>query len=465
MITTVNYHIKKACNYSCKFCFAQFNGACESNAEEHEKIVRMVCQRDDFRKINFVGGEPTLLSDELVKLIKMAKEGGKVTSVTTNGSLLNEDWFAKVQGSLDMLTVSIDSSMQARNLEIGRATRKRVPANKEHYLDIAKWCEKYGIQLKINTVVCSYNKNDKDMAVLINELAPFRWKLFQALCVKGENDATAEDFSVTAEEFDAYVKRHRALLDRPDIMVPESNELMQGSYLMIGPDGRFFDNTKGCYTKSDKLVEVGIDKALTQINFDDAKFIERGGEYTVPTSETEKVVEQKEVSEMQTAAVATIPQSKPDSTSPAKEKRQPNASSKIEKLKNSGRLSKKTKTKKTRTVVEQAPSPLEQLTGRKHIGIYGKTDHFRERQRERCVDDYTLEKVLNGVTVNNHGKMCVIANVTYLQQFSQHAAFRNLVILLDLDSKCLITVFDTNDAYEYLRNKMDDNFKATVILQ
>jgi radical S-adenosyl methionine domain-containing protein 2 len=62
-------------------------------------------------------------------------------------------------------------------------------------------------------------------------------------------------------------------------MVKESNSVMQGSYIMVNPQGHFFDNTKGKYTVSEKVTEIGIEKALQQIQFDRQKFNIRNGNY------------------------------------------------------------------------------------------------------------------------------------------------------------------------------------------
>ena len=483
MITTVNYHIKKACNYSCKFCFAHFNGAKESCHSDQEAIVRMIANRDDVHKINFVGGEPTLLPN-LAYLIGIAKNGGLTTSVTTNGSMLDEKWFEKVSGRLDMLTVSIDSSNAARNLEIGRAC-KGVAPDKANYLRIAELCRKYGVQLKVNTVVCSYNKADSDMADLINAMAPFRWKVFQALSVEGENAATKDTFSVTHEEFDAYVERHRALLQNPAIVVPESNELMTGSYIMIGPDGRFFDNTKGCYTKSDKIVEVGFDNALKQVNFDDEKFIRRGGEYEVPSAETKPVPEQVEevdnVEEQEPVAEKPeTPVAEPEPSAPAIAKTPDDAElhndyggkeilfADRDKLLKSRRITKNKKKAKAKKITNAAPLQepvLDRLSGKSYIGLFGKTSHFRERQIDRDVDDYTLEKAISGIAVNTTGKMCLIAQPTYFQRKNVTYQADSLVIIIDLDKACLVTVYKTADTKKYLFPQNESKYQTTVILK
>ena len=62
-------------------------------------------------------------------------------------------------------------------------------------------------------------------------------------------------------------------------VVPESNEAMTGSYLMIDPLGRFFDNTKGQHTYSGPILAVGVETALTEIRVYPERFFERGGFY------------------------------------------------------------------------------------------------------------------------------------------------------------------------------------------
>ena len=58
-------------------------------------------------------------------------------------------------------------------------------------------------------------------------------------------------------------------------MLPEGNELMTESYLMMDPKGRFFQNSESRYTLSSSVLEVGISKALEEIVFNHDKFNER----------------------------------------------------------------------------------------------------------------------------------------------------------------------------------------------
>ena len=62
-------------------------------------------------------------------------------------------------------------------------------------------------------------------------------------------------------------------------MVPESNDLMTGSYVMVDPAGRFFDNVAGHHTYSRHLLEVGVEEALRDVSIAPEKFQSRSGQY------------------------------------------------------------------------------------------------------------------------------------------------------------------------------------------
>ena len=139
-----------------------------------------------------------------------------------------------------------------------------------------------------------------------------------------------------------------------------------------------------------------------------------------------------------------------------------------EKLLKSHRITKnkkKAKVKKDKDVVPTQESVLEQLTGKSRIGLFGKTDHFRERQLERSVDDYTVEKAISGIAVNTTGKMCLIVQPTYFQRKNVNYQADSLVIIIDLDKACLVTVYKTADTKKYLFPQNESKYQTTVILK
>ncbi len=139
-----------------------------------------------------------------------------------------------------------------------------------------------GIRLKCNTVVSRANVNE-DMRQFIEKLFPRRWKLFQVLPVQSENDTAINDFVISDQEFQAFVDRHQSLKGQGVEIIPENNEAMTNSYLMISPDGRFYWH--GPYGSGrtivygDPILEVGFEQALKQVHFSAMKFRDRGGEY------------------------------------------------------------------------------------------------------------------------------------------------------------------------------------------
>ena len=122
----------------------------------------------------------------------------------------------------------------------------------------------------------------EDMNESIARLAPFRWKCFQCLIVKTENDGSsnsmrdASRFLISDSQYDEFIKRH----SDQKCLIKETNELMKSSYLILDEYMRFLD--KGDdekYVISESILDVGVDKALEQIHWNEEAFADRQGEY------------------------------------------------------------------------------------------------------------------------------------------------------------------------------------------
>lgn len=216
-----------------------------------------------------------MLSPILPSLISTAKGQGATTCLVTNGSLLTPDHIREFH--LDWITLSIDSTDPETHRRLGRAI-KGIPCKPSHYIDLAAAVRQYDKRLKVNTVVNKFNVHE-DMIDFILELSPERWKIFQMLPVRGENDKFSGDLAISQEEFFAFVERHQTALNGSRIIiVPEDNRLMTGSYAMVDPLGRFFDNTDGSQHYGRSILEVGLERAWKDIQFYSERFIERGGQ-------------------------------------------------------------------------------------------------------------------------------------------------------------------------------------------
>jgi len=287
MIPTVNFHLIKACNYGCKFCYATFEDIKEKGLSEKAQyeLIDLLAQSKMFRKINFAGGEPTLLP-HIKELIKYAKSLGFETSIVTNGSRIDAKWVKEISTYLDILALSIDSIHDSTNIDIGRNEKGKV-ATKEKFLEISQACHLYGLNLKINTVISKYNKNEY-LAEFINQVKPFRWKILQVARVEGQNDSQFDGVKVTTEEFHAFCEQNKQGL-LPEIkFVIEPNDIIRGSYLMVDMLGRFYDSSKGCHSYSKPILEIGVEEALQEISVSYEKFTQREGDYSV-IEETIKV--------------------------------------------------------------------------------------------------------------------------------------------------------------------------------
>lgn len=271
---SVNYHFTRVCNKSCGFCFHTAKTSHIASIKEAKYGLRLL-KDSGMRKINFAGGEPFQYPKFLGQMIDFCKDNLHIESVSivSNGSLIKEDFLRKHGRNIDILAVSCDSFDEATNIEIGRGDGNQVP----QLYRVAKWCKKYNIKFKINTVVCHLNYPE-DMNHHIAALRPFRWKCFQVLIVAGENDSKitkrdARKFVITDEQFEIFCQNHK----EQKSFVAESNRLMASSYLILDEYMRFLD--KDCRRTSKSILDVGVQTALQSVRWDESAFMERGGMY------------------------------------------------------------------------------------------------------------------------------------------------------------------------------------------
>ncbi|KAI0834422.1 hypothetical protein F5Y06DRAFT_306828 [Hypoxylon sp. FL0890] len=280
---SVNYHFTRKCNLECAFCFHTEKTSHVATEDEMKHGLRLL--RDaGMRKINFAGGEPFLYPKKLAMLCRFCKEelGLESVSIITNGTKVTKEWMDHNGQWVDVLGVSCDSFNEETNKAIGRGTGKNV----EQLFRIRGWCRHLGIKFKLNTVVCIHNW-EEDMAAIVRELDPFRWKVFQVLYVEGENDADEKDAQlekhkrnarkllISDKQFETFCNKHRHL----KCFVPEPNSLMASSYILVDEYLCFLDKGEGVEKQSRSILEVGVQKALSEVRWDQEAFKQRGGLY------------------------------------------------------------------------------------------------------------------------------------------------------------------------------------------
>ena len=292
---TINLFVNSRCNYTCKHCYATFQdipGAklpklCEADAMA---IIQQIADEplaDNLvaRKITFVGGEPTL-HPALPRLVAFAKQSGLVTAVITNGLTASPRYLEQFAGNLDWVGLSIDGLNKTLNQQIGRATTAGRYLDGDSYLARIQWIKDIGARLKINTVVSALNQHS-DFNEFMRQAQPMRWKIFQVTPIAGQNDRFIKLLEIQRSAFDQFVARHSMLENRGIRVVAEPVETIRGSYVMISPDGRFFDDSEGCHYYSNRILDVGLSNAFNEVAFDAAKYDGRDGNYNPFTGQSQ----------------------------------------------------------------------------------------------------------------------------------------------------------------------------------
>lgn len=276
-IISVNYHFTRKCNFNCGFCFHTQKNTYKLPIEEARRGLQIL-KEYGVKKINFAGGEPFTESRFLGELVKICKLELKIEkiSIITNGSLVKRKFFEDFGKYIDVFGVSCDSFDKETNIKIGRGKKGD---NVKKLFELREWCKEYKIKFKLNTVVCNLNK-EENMVEYINKLNPDRWKCFQVLMVRGENEDSSKlrdvtKFQITDEEFNKFIERHKEI----KCLIPEPNNTMKSSYLILDEKMRFLDKGDGDEYMSESILDVGVQKALENIKYDEEEFKKRGGDY------------------------------------------------------------------------------------------------------------------------------------------------------------------------------------------
>ncbi|WP_066425088.1 viperin family antiviral radical SAM protein [Anabaena sp. 4-3] len=271
---SVNFHLWKPCNYHCRFCFATFRDIQGYLTLSDAKRLLFLLREAGTEKINFAGGEPTL-HPYIGELVAESRRLGFVTSIVSNGARMAE-LLDKHAGDIDWVALSVDSASEEIQKHLGRGNGNHVLQS----IDLFDKLHQYGIRVKLNTVVTRLNFQE-DMSSFVRRVRPERWKIFQVLPVNGQNDGSVEDLLISPQQFQQFVEQHKTLLDEGIRVVAETNNLMKDSYVMINPQGQFYNNsTTGAYFYSSPILEVGVNIALAQVGWNVETFLNRGGIYS-----------------------------------------------------------------------------------------------------------------------------------------------------------------------------------------
>ncbi|WP_076543075.1 viperin family antiviral radical SAM protein [Shewanella sp. UCD-KL21] len=282
----INFHMTEACNYSCGYCYASWEDNVNSSELHHDNLKvndllgqlaahflseNPLNQKLEYYtvRINFAGGEPLMLGRRFIDALVYAKSLGFNTSIITNGHFLNTHMLHKIAPHIDMLGISFDTGDYLLASSIGRIDRTGDWFSPEKLIET---CHDFRMlnpqgKVKVNTVVNAFNWRENLLGA-IEQIQPDKWKLLRVLPVQDQN------CTITDEQYYAYVTRHQSL---SKFIVEEDNDAMWQSYLMINPEGCFYQNTTsgGGHVQSLPILDVGVEVAFAQIDFNFDAFSHR----------------------------------------------------------------------------------------------------------------------------------------------------------------------------------------------
>jgi len=287
----INWHVNEICNFQCTYCYAHWDkdGRPKDLIRDQAQTELFLTDLYEFFRprlgphpsihnlnwqeirLNIAGGEPLLYRPEVLRTIEFAARLGFKVSIITNGFYLDGPTLSAMAPRLDWLGISIDSVLPETNKLIGRLDRRnRLLDLAELENDLVKArSDNFKLKLKLNTVINKFNWSE-DMSKMVGTLDPEKWKIFKVLPI------LTDKMSVSNEEYRSFIKRHEHL---SSIMSIEDNEKMIESYIMLDPQGRFFQNrnlnSKHGYNYSRPILDCGVKSGFETVNFCADKFTSR----------------------------------------------------------------------------------------------------------------------------------------------------------------------------------------------
>ena len=132
--------------------------------------------------------------------MKKAKENGINNKLITNGMLLAQnDDIKEICNYLDSLTLSIDSTDNEVNAELGRGIN-----HYDNIKTILEYVKDKKLKLNINTVVSKKNINQlEDLGKFLNEYKINSWRVFQFMPLRETAEKNKEQFEISDAEFES----------------------------------------------------------------------------------------------------------------------------------------------------------------------------------------------------------------------------------------------------------------------
>ena len=195
------------CNQKCIHCYAagqKLSEKEELSTKEWKKVID-ICQKECIPQLTFTGGEPTMRKD-LVELIEYSK--WFITRLNTNGVLLTENLCKELyEASLDSVQVTLYSNNpEIHNKLVGADNFEKTITGIKNAINV-------GLNVSINTPLCTLNKNYIDTLKFAKELG-ITYVTCSGLIVTGNaKEKQSKDTQLSEKELYTILKDARKYTD------------------------------------------------------------------------------------------------------------------------------------------------------------------------------------------------------------------------------------------------------------
>ena len=194
------YLVTSKCVANCDICISGVNTPDLSTKESKQVISRII--ESGVKYISFAGREP-FLREDIFKLINYTKSIGSKINIETSGVLLDDACFKQLSNyKTEMISISIDSLDDGLCKYMGRPFLSR-----SHIKYVVDSCRKYGIKIKVNSVVSKITKREIEfIGNFLNENKPNVWKLRQ-FTPRSSGYDVKERYQIQENEFRRIVEK------------------------------------------------------------------------------------------------------------------------------------------------------------------------------------------------------------------------------------------------------------------
>ena len=224
------WNITTRCNQGCRYCH-RFLNINDLTFNENEKILNNLIN-DGVTDITWTGGE-ALIYKNIEELIKRAYKKGIRNKLITNGKILANSNM-RILNYLDSLTLSLDSTNNKINQELGRGEEHYT--NVKYILDYIKE-NNIDIKLRINTVATKLNiDNISEFILFLNEYNIYAWRIFRFMPLRETAVKNKNEFEISDEQFKFIKEKCNKECNITNIEYREEDD-MEKKYVLLVANG------------------------------------------------------------------------------------------------------------------------------------------------------------------------------------------------------------------------------------